>query len=154
MPAVIVDAAGPDRLPEVSEVHEKSLQEVEHYYWTAEPGPNDLVLVAQRGGPAIVGYLVATIEGATAQIWEQAVLPEHRGFSVGRALLAELALRASRAGCKEIVIDPSEQLDDDRLRDYYRQWGFAESGAPDARRPHNRIHTTPRALAAATASGD
>ncbi len=127
---VVITESRPGDL--VAALHEAATPELEFVFAARSAEPSDLVLVAWIGVQA-VGYLAATQLGDPAdgeseiEVWEHAVLPDHRYGGIGRTLLYELARRSSPRAL--IRIDPAHQLDIERIADYYTACGFTHHRA-------------------------
>lgn len=129
---VVITESRPGEL--VAALHEAATPELEFVFATRAAEPSDLVLVAWIGVQA-VGYLAATQLGEPGadeweiEVWEHAVLPDHRFGGIGRTLLYELARRSPPQAL--IRVDPAHQLDLERIADYYTACGFTHhrSGA-------------------------
>ncbi|MFN0026012.1 MAG: GNAT family N-acetyltransferase [Acidimicrobiales bacterium] len=128
---IVITESRPGEL--VAAMHEAATPELEFVFATRAAEPSDLVLVAWLGVQA-VGYLAATQRGepgggAEIEVWEHAVLPDHRFGGIGRTLLYELARRSPARAL--IRVDPAHQLDLERIADYYTACGFTHhrSGA-------------------------
>ena len=82
----------------------------------------ELVAVDEQG--AISGLIDVAIDGDLATIESVAVHPDQRRRGIGRALLAEAAVRAAAASAT--MLDAWTRDDPDTLS-WYRDMGFAES---------------------------
>ncbi len=92
--------------------------------------PNALVLLAFAGerpiGVAVCFLGFSTFRArALLNIHDLAVLPEHRGRGVGRALLAAAEARARRQGCCSLTLEVRD--DNRRARALYDRFGFADA---------------------------
>jgi ribosomal-protein-alanine N-acetyltransferase len=85
----------------------------------------ELFFVARRSR-RIVGYCVACVTGAEAEVVSVAVVPEHRGAGVGRALMRHTMTRLKRLRVRTLalMVRPENQ---DALR-LYRRLGFRAVG--------------------------
>jgi GNAT superfamily N-acetyltransferase len=115
---------------------EDSAQQLTRYLASGE------VLVARRDS-AIIGHLqlVPTGTAGETELKNMAVLPQHQGGGVGRALVAEAVRRASQAGFQHMIV-ATAAADIGNIR-FYQRVGFRmrsiepdaftpESGYPDA----------------------
>jgi ribosomal protein S18 acetylase RimI-like enzyme len=94
--------------------------------------PRDAFHVAATGGGDVVGYQsldrYSTCLGSMAHVGQLGtfVLPAWRGRGVGRALFAETARFAARAGYRKFVINV--RASNASAQAFYRGLGFAECG--------------------------
>jgi ribosomal protein S18 acetylase RimI-like enzyme len=91
--------------------------------------PTTLVLLAfVEGAPVGVAVCFFGLSTFRAQpllnIHDLAVLPEHRGRGVGRALLTAAEDRALRSGCCRLTLEVQE--DNPRARALYDKFGFED----------------------------
>jgi CBS domain-containing protein/GNAT superfamily N-acetyltransferase len=108
-------------------LHDAATPEMEHVFANRNAEPSDLVLVAWLGNEA-AGYVAATDHGdGEVEVWEHAVAPAHRQRGVGRTLLYELARRVEPGAI--VRVDPAQQLDLERIADYYAACGFTHEAA-------------------------
>ena len=97
---------------------------------------NAVVLAAVDSNSAVVGIAIcfrgySTFKAAPLiNIHDLAVLPEHRGRGIGRALIAALEQRARAGGCCKLTL---EVLDDNHgARRLYESLGFGDGGPGEA----------------------
>ncbi len=115
-------------------LHQSADAEREYLFASHDADEQDLILVAWFDSQA-VGYLAATDERPNALlIWEHVVAPEFRHQGIGRRLLLEAAKRTAPSAT--LFIDPMGELDNQRVVDYYSQFGFP---VPDS---DGRVGTT------------
>ena len=108
-------------------LHQSADAEREYLFASHDADEQDLILVAWHEGKA-VGYLAATDERPDSLlIWEHVVAPELRHQGIGRRLLLEAAKRTAPSAT--LFIDPMGELDDQRVVDYYSQFGFPSADA-------------------------
>ncbi len=91
--------------------------------------PTSLVLLALLDdapvGVAVCFFGLSTFRARPLlNIHDLAVLPQHRGQGVGRALLRSAEEHARRKGCCRLTL---EVRDDNAARDLYRRFGFDDS---------------------------
>jgi [ribosomal protein S18]-alanine N-acetyltransferase len=72
------------------------------------------------------GFILDLILAADGEILTLAVAPERRRRGIARALLADLFLRARRAGARGIGLEVA--ADNPAARQLYQSCGFAQSG--------------------------
>ena len=108
-------------------LHASGNADREYLFAYRDVQPDDLVLVAWMDGHA-VGYLVATDNREKGlEVWEHLVLPQFRHRGVGHRLMAEVARRAVPEAIMQI--DPTGELDLERVGDYYGAIGFTHDSA-------------------------
>lgn len=91
--------------------------------------PASLVLLASvEGRPvgvAVCFYALSTFQARPlVNVHDLAVVPEHRGKGIGRALLAAVEARARRDGCCRLTLEVQE--DNDPARALYERFGFSD----------------------------
>ena len=97
--------------------------------------PTTLALLAFEDGRP-VGVAVCFVGFSTFQarpllnVHDLAVLPEHRGRGIGRALLAAAEARAIARGCGKLTLEVLDQ--NQRARALYAGFGFRDVGAADS----------------------
>ncbi len=111
----------------LADLHKSGDADREYLFAYRDVQPDDLVLVAWIDGRA-VGYVVATDRRTDGlEVWEHLVLPQFRHRGVGRTLMAELVRRAVPDAT--VKIDPTGELDLERVADYYGALGFTHDSA-------------------------
>ncbi|MGH2375765.1 MAG: GNAT family N-acetyltransferase [bacterium] len=91
--------------------------------------PTALVLLAlvdeRPAGIAVCFFGLSTFQARPLlNIHDLAVLPEHRGKGIGRALLAAAEDRAIKHGCCKLTLEVQD--DNGRARALYESFGFAD----------------------------
>jgi CBS domain-containing protein len=125
---IIITESRPSDL--LAALHDAATPEMEFVFANRNAEPSDLVLVAWLGTEA-AGYVAATDHGdGEVEVWEHAVAPAHRQRGVGRTLLYELARRVEPGAI--VRVDPAQQLDLERIADYYARCGFTHEAAKQA----------------------
>jgi [ribosomal protein S18]-alanine N-acetyltransferase len=91
-------------------------------WWSELAGrPRREYVVADVDG-RIAGYAGLDAQGDTADVMTIAVLPEHQGKGLGRALLAWLQERAAARGATNLLLEV--RADNEPARMLYEQAGF------------------------------
>lgn len=91
--------------------------------------PTALVLLA-LADPGPIGVAVCFLGFSTFEarpllnVHDLAVLPQHRGLGVGRALLAGVEQRARARGCCKLTLEVRD--DNERARRLYARFGFRD----------------------------
>jgi ribosomal protein S18 acetylase RimI-like enzyme len=97
--------------------------------------PTTLVLLAWADGRPI-GVAVCFVGFSTFQgrplvnVHDLAVLPDHRGRGVGRALLAGVEGRARARGCCKLTLEVLDE--NERARGLYASFGFTDGALGDS----------------------
>jgi len=91
--------------------------------------PTTLVLLAivegEPIGVAVCFYGISTFRARPLlNIHDLAVLPEYRGYGIGRALLSGVEERARRNGCCKLTLEVQDQ--NTRARTIYQRFGFED----------------------------
>jgi ribosomal protein S18 acetylase RimI-like enzyme len=91
--------------------------------------PTTLVLLAvvenQPVGIAVCFYGISTFRARPLlNIHDLAVLPQYRGYGIGRALLAAVEEHARRQGCCKLTLEVQDQ--NTRARALYQTFGFED----------------------------
>ena len=88
---------------------ESRLETVDEDEWdTLITGPGAIVLVAEEEG-ALVGAIVATLDGWRAYVYHVAVVPGRRRRGVAQALFAEAHVHLARVGNRIIYVMVNEE---------------------------------------------
>ncbi len=82
-------------------------------------------LVAEEGGGAPVGYVVAarSADGRAVFVFQLHVRGDRRGRGIGTALLERFETGAARAGVERVWL-----LTGDRAKGFYTRFGYVQSG--------------------------
>ena len=81
-------------------------------------------IATMNGRPA--GYIISYLDGEALHVENVAVLPEHQGQGIGRALLRSAESAAKSGGMQSIELYTNEKMHEN-LALYARLW-FAETG--------------------------
>jgi ribosomal protein S18 acetylase RimI-like enzyme len=100
--------------------------------------PGALVLLALAGdqderpvGVAVCFFGLSTFRAKPLlNVHDLAVLPEHRGRGIGRALLQAAEDRARQKGCCKLTLEVRD--DNTRARALYRSFGFGDDGSGES----------------------
>ncbi|HKJ63874.1 MAG TPA: ribosomal protein S18-alanine N-acetyltransferase [Desulfopila sp.] len=84
------------------------------------------IQLTARNGKPIIGWCCARLVAPECELLKITVLPHHRRWGVGAALLGELFALCSRAGCREIFLEVRQK--NEQARSFYRRYGFTEAG--------------------------
>ncbi|MFJ2022580.1 GNAT family N-acetyltransferase [Streptomyces sp. NPDC087897] len=112
-------------------------------------------VVAQRPDGTVIGwacsgpYRAGDRRPARCELYAIYVLPEHIGTGAGRALLAELTIRAAAAGHREMAL--RVHRDNAPARRFYERAGFRPDGAVEEFEAGGALVTEVRYVRALTA---
>jgi putative acetyltransferase len=105
--------------------------------WRAELVPSAHIVIAEVEGE-IVGFV--TVDPQTLYLDQIVVAPEHWGFGIGEALIAEAQCLSPRG------LDLDVNIDNDRAIGFYNKLGFQETGEgvnPISGKPIKRMSWRP-----------
>jgi len=92
-------------------------------FWGELAQRNRTLLVAEADG-AVLGYAVAVVNGADADVQTIGVAPAAQGRGTGRSLLRALLAAAARAGATRMLLEV--RADNEQALALYRSEGFEQ----------------------------